>query len=63
MQHYYVTLRALIRGNIILIKVLNTKAFLSLSRSLSLLSVKVTLYVQADGSRGFILTKDNRIIV
>jgi hypothetical protein len=51
--------RTLIRGNIILIKILNTKAFLSLS----LLSVKATLYFQVDGSSGFILTKDNCIIV
>jgi hypothetical protein len=33
------------------------------SISLSHCSVKVTLYVQVDGSRGFILTKDNCIIV
>jgi hypothetical protein len=30
MQHYCITLTALIRGNIILIKIVNTKAFLSL---------------------------------
>jgi hypothetical protein len=58
MQHYYIMLTGLIRGNIILIKILNTKHF-----SLSLLSVKVTLYFQVDGSRGFILTKDNCISV
>jgi hypothetical protein len=33
------------------------------SISLSLLSVKVTLYFQVVGSREFILTKDNCIII
>jgi hypothetical protein len=35
----------------------------SLSLSLSLLSVKVTLYSQVDALCGFILAKDNCIIV
>jgi hypothetical protein len=45
------------RGNIILIKILKTRAFLSLA------AVKAMLYSQVDGSRGFILTKDNCITV
>jgi hypothetical protein len=54
MQRHYITLTALMRGNIILIKILNTKAFPSV----------VTLcqrdaVLKRDGPHGFILTKEN----
>jgi hypothetical protein len=58
MQHYYITLTALIRGNIALIKILNTKAFPSV---VALCQRDAVL--KRDGPHGFILTKDFSIIV
>jgi hypothetical protein len=60
MEYCYIRWTALIRGNIIFIKILNTKALLSL---VALCQGHATLYFQVDGSRGFMITKDNCIIV